>query len=142
MKMPQLLKNRQGFTLVELLVAMTLLTVGLLSVASMQTVALNNGSISYKISAASYLAREAMDDIASWDIANVKLNTDATDAVYLNQKGGQTFTVVGGGTFTITYTTSTSTPAVGTTRIEVKVTDAGSGKAVRDVTITSFKRVV
>lgn len=134
MTMTQKSKGQQGFTLVELLVAITLLTVGLLAVAAMQTVALNRGAISYKISTATYLAREAMDDIMSYDISTPSLNA-STNATYANN-----VPVQGGGTFNITYQTTVNTPALNITQIVVTVKDINNG--IQPVIITSYKKVV
>ncbi len=140
--MTPLPKNQKGFTLVELLVALTLLTIGLLAVAGMQTVALNKGGISYKISSATYLARQAMDDIMSWDVNNANLNTSVANVVYANN-----VSVQGGGTFNISYTTTANpiippatTNAVGLTMIVVTVRDVNNG--IQPVTLTSYKKVV
>lgn len=137
--MLRLAENERGFSLIEMLIAITLLSIALLGVASLQTVAVNKGAFSYKILAANYLAREAMEDIMSWDITTPSLNSSTAATAYLSPAGGTTFTVEGGGTFAVTYKTATDTPVVGTTQIEVTVSD--TAKRIHDITITSFKKV-
>ena len=42
--------NQQGFTLLEMLVALMIMTIGLLAVATMQAVALNANSVANRVS--------------------------------------------------------------------------------------------
>lgn len=136
--MTKLSKNHQGFTLVELLVALTLLTVGLLAVAAMQTVALNTGGISYKMSTASSLAHEAMDDILSWSTKDTRLTTNTpANTVYQNN-----LVIQGASTYNITYATQVTiadAKAVAA-RVDVTVTDVAN--PLRFFTLTGYKRLI
>ena len=133
MKMRQNPRGQQGFSLVELLVAMTILSVGLFALAQMQTVAAKNSAIAHKISASTFLCQEALEDIMSWSPDNASLNADAANVVYANN-----VQVAGGGAFNITYSTTRNTPAIGTTRVVVTVTGSG----VQPLTMTGYKKVV
>lgn len=129
--------GQQGFSLIEMLVALSILTIGLLAVASMQTVAVSNTSISHRMMSATELANEAMEDILAWDPANANLNASVTDAVYASS-----VVVAGGGRFDISYTTTINTPSIGTTRVDVRVTDVTGSKPISAVVITGFRKVV
>ena len=133
--------GEQGFSLVELLISITILSIGLFAVATMQTVAISNTAVSNRMMTATDLANQAMEDILCWDPANAALNASAADVAYAN--GVQ---VTGGGTFNITYKTAINTPAIGTTRIDITVTEltggSGTNGPISPVTITGFRKVV
>lgn len=133
MKMTPQPLGQSGFSLVELLVAITILAIGLFALAEMQTVAMKSGTIAQKITVATSLAQEAMEDIMSRDPADPSLNTSAANISYANN-----VSIAGAGTFNVTYTVTIATPATGTTQIVVTV--AGSG--IQPVTITGYKKVV
>lgn len=143
--MKNVIQNVDGFTLVELLVAMTLLTIGIFSVISMQVTAIKSNSIANRLSTASALAQETMDDIMAWSISDTTLNASTTNAVYdLNgPDSGTNITVSSAGTFSATYTTTINTPVAGVTRIVVNVYRVING--VREtnpaVSISSCKRI-
>ena len=136
------MKNEKGFSLVELLIAIFLLTVGLLAVAGMQTTAINANSFANKLSTATALAQEVMEDL---------LSRDSTDAVFQTDSGGEilydfdkiitgtqnSITVTGAGTFTATYSINADDSAINVATISVTVTTTG-----RTVTLTSYKRAV
>ena len=65
MKMTYDSNSQQGFTLLELLVAITLFTIGLLAVAQMQNVAINANTIANRTTLATSLAQQVMEDIMS-----------------------------------------------------------------------------
>ena len=137
------IKNSKGFTLVELLVALTLLSVGILSMVQMQIVAIQSNSISNKLSVASSLAQEVMDDIQSWDINNPPVTgaftspttTAAYDRLSFNNPA-KSFTVQSAGTYAATYSITLVQPDLTSAFISVTVTGGG-----RTVTLTSIKRL-
>jgi len=57
------LRNNQGFSLIEVLVAITLLAIGLLAVAGMQTTAISGNSFAQSGTVAVHLAEEMVDRI-------------------------------------------------------------------------------
>lgn len=59
------LKSNDGFSLVEVLIAITLLAIGLLAVAGMQTTAISGNSFSQTGTVAVHLAEEMVDRIRS-----------------------------------------------------------------------------
>ena len=78
--------NEKGFTLVELLVAITIMAIGILAVVQMQVVALQSNSIANKLGVATSLAQKVMDDIQSWDINTPPVDdaftADSVDVTY------------------------------------------------------------
>ncbi|MHC1698475.1 MAG: prepilin-type N-terminal cleavage/methylation domain-containing protein [Geobacteraceae bacterium] len=143
--MKQVTVNQNGFTLIEVLVAITLLLIGIFSVISMQITAIKSNSIANKLSAATALAQETMDDVMAWSISDPRLNTSTADAVYdLNgvNSAGTDLTVPAAGVFRSTYTTTINTPVAGVTRIVVSIFRVTNGvcETTPYVSLTSCKR--
>jgi type IV pilus assembly protein PilV len=136
--------NEKGFTLVELLVALTLMTVGILAMVEMEIVATHSNSIANKLSVATSLAQEVMDDIQSWDI-NAPPVTGAFTANSVNVQysrlgtgvNANSLTFQDSGTYQARYSITLVPPDLSTVLISVTVTGGG-----RTVTLTSLKRVV
>ncbi|WP_052263307.1 type IV pilus modification PilV family protein [Geobacter pickeringii] len=130
--------NQRGFTLVELLVSLTILSIGLFAVANMQVVALKANTMANSLSVATTLAQEALEDIMSTDSGSPLFSSSATGVYDLDPNSAATsLTVPGAGTFTATYTITTSTPSSGMVRVDVEVVGGG-----RDVKMTCYKRVI
>lgn len=136
--------NEKGFTLVELLVAITIMAIGILAVVQMQVVALQSNSIANKLGVATSLAQEVMDDIQSWDINTPPVDgafTVDSVAVAYNRLGAglnaSSVTFPDSGTYNATYTITLVQPDLATAFISVTVTGGG-----RTVTLTSLKRIV
>jgi type IV pilus modification protein PilV len=141
----QVTSNQDGFTLLELLIAMTLLLIGIFSVITMQITAIKSNSIANKLSTATALAQETMDDITAWSISDPSLNTSTANAVYdLNGAGnaGTDLTVPAAGVFRATFTTTIDTPVAGVTRIVVSIFRVTNGvpESTPYVSLTSCKR--
>lgn len=61
MSKPGVKKQQRGFTLIEVMVAIIILAVGLLGMAGLQTITLQNGQSAYMRSQATILAYDIMD---------------------------------------------------------------------------------
>ncbi len=145
--MKRLSGNQDGFTMVEMLIAILLMTVGLLAVLTMQDVAINANSISMKLTVGTSLAQEALEDILSWNPdTHADLKTSTANAVYdldPNSSAATTISVPGAGNYSATYTTTVgpdpSGVPDGVTMVVVTVTETGSGRTIK---VTGFKRTV
>ena len=135
------LKSQKGFTLVELLVAILLMTVGIFAVIAMQTTSMKANSIAMKLSVATSLAQEALEDILSWPPNTPNLLKMVKDEPYdLNPADStvDTVTIPGAGTYTATYdTTLGPAPGIPEGITGVTVTVTGGGRTVK---VTGFKR--
>lgn len=69
--------NNSGFTLMEVLVAMLILSVGLLGMAALLTGIINSNKLSNRISTATVLAQDKMEDIKSVVYSNAVSETRA-----------------------------------------------------------------
>ncbi|NQT10837.1 MAG: prepilin-type N-terminal cleavage/methylation domain-containing protein [Desulfobacteraceae bacterium] len=76
--MRRLRNNNSGFTLMEVLVAMLILSVGLLGMAALITGIINSNKLSNRISAATVLAQDKMEDIKRIGYSNAVSETKAS----------------------------------------------------------------
>lgn len=133
MKSP--IENQDGFTLVELLVALTIFAIGLLGVAGMQITAIRTNGTANTLTAATVVAEGAMEDILSRQVDDpiFSSSTSTPDPVW----GGMT-TLTGAGSFKTTYAVALNYNGVSNVaRVTVTVTGAG-----RTVSLVGFKRTI
>lgn len=131
--------GESGFTLVEVMLAMAILGVGLLSIAVAQLTAMKVASRSKNLQQAMFLAREQMDDLEALnagapilqnaattdDPANpIKVSTDAGDATSFNRS----------------VTVRPNVPSIGLAQVTVTVTWAAA-QGTRQVQLSSVKRM-
>jgi prepilin-type N-terminal cleavage/methylation domain-containing protein len=161
-----LLQGQSGFTMVELMISIFVMTVAVFGVIGMQTVALKSNTVAHQLTIGSSLAQQVLEDILALPIDNRTVTTTNTSAkpVYVYgavnlgsvKDGGfpvypatipPTYTTFldapSGGRYTATYTTLVGSSAngvpSGVSRITVTVNYSNSGVA-KSVTMTGFKR--
>ena len=76
--MREIYDNNSGFTLMEVLVAMLILSVGLLGMAALITGIINSNKLSNRISTATVLAQDKMEDIKRIGYDNAVSETKAS----------------------------------------------------------------
>ena len=114
--------GQKGFTLVEILIAIFILAVGILGVIGVTTTVINGNSFSKRVTTATILAQEKMEELKGEDYASIA--SDGPDTVQ--------------SIYTRTCTVVTDTPAVGTKTIEVTVQFDWKG-TTHDVTLKTIK---
>ncbi|MDD2273473.1 MAG: prepilin-type N-terminal cleavage/methylation domain-containing protein [Desulfuromonadaceae bacterium] len=152
--------NKKGFTLVELLVALTLMSIGILAVVQMQIVALRSNTIAQKLTVATNIAQEVTNDIQSRNLADPVGSTTAvnvavdflTDPRLAESRNQTTLTFPDSGTFRVFYTTTLNwdaNTAVNTVNVCLDETGADADARCGNVAgrrllvgTTSFKRIV
>lgn len=67
------LNNNNGFTLIEVMIAIVVLTIGLLGAAAMQLSSVNGNAHASNMTEATNLALDQIENILSWDFNDVRL---------------------------------------------------------------------
>lgn len=124
--------NDRGFTLVELLVAITIFAVGLIGIAGMQLTALRTNFGANIKSSATAVAQGALEDVLSLDREDPLFHSaTATTQTLLVPVGA-------GENYIVTCTVTPDNPLDGVARVEAQVSSAWDGRAL--MTMTAFKR--
>ena len=138
--------NMRGFTLLELLIAITFLATGLLAAATMQGVAMNANSYANRISVATMVGQQVAEDLCSLKITDPLLHTAVTNATYnrlfdpaTRASTAGAVLMPGAGTFSAQYDIAPNTPMTGTTQITVRVFYHGSTTPV--ISFSTYKMV-
>ncbi len=132
--MPDAKNLQKGVTLIELLIAITILTIGLLGIAGMQVTALKTNAKADTLSVASSLAEGVLEQFLARDPTD-SLITTATSVPatwWTSQK------VDGAGTYKATYTVTPNTPVNDISKISVTVSEVSGSN--RSVTLTGYKK--
>lgn len=132
-------KRESGFTLIEVMIAMAILGVGLMSIAVAQLTAIKVSSRSKNLQQAMFLAREQMDDLEALPPGAAMLQVAATtddpgNPIRLATNDGNQMT------FTRSVTVTPNTPEVGLAQVVVTVSWDSPQAGVRQVQLTSVKR--
>jgi prepilin-type N-terminal cleavage/methylation domain-containing protein len=136
-----------GFTLLELLIAVSLLLIGLLAAATMQAIATNSNAYANRISVAAIVGQLVVEDLGSLKKNDPLLNTAVSNVSYdrmfdpVSQSStAATTAIVGAGTVSATYDIVPNSPIPGTTQITIRVFYQGTQIPV--VTISTYRTVV
>jgi len=96
--------RQSGFTLIEIMIAMFVLAVGLLGAAGVATTVINGNALSKKITTATTLAQDKMEELKGTTYSSIASDSDTQESIY-----------------TRTWTASSDSPATGMKTIEVTV---------------------
>jgi type IV pilus assembly protein PilV len=113
------IKNNKGFTLIELMIAIVIFSIGLLAMAQLQMFSIRYNSEAQRMSEATTLAQGKMEDLMSLDYADTDLdNGDHTDPNNANIKWSITVNpeVTGSTTETKSITVTADWNSRGTTK--------------------------
>lgn len=139
--------SQSGFSLIELLIAVVILAVGLLGLAELQITAMKVNSQSTSIQTANSLAQQVIEEIVAMDPADPMFGSDAGSAPWTGSLGNQV-TVVGGGTYNITYSVDADYRNVTnlcfiTVNVSSDVAQHNvTGNKIRTVAATTLKRAI
>ncbi|MFA5516402.1 MAG: prepilin-type N-terminal cleavage/methylation domain-containing protein [Desulfuromonadales bacterium] len=140
----KILSCKEGFTLIEVLVALSIFAIGLLAIAQMQMTALKSNSYAYSLTAINAVAAGIVEEIISWPPEDPRLVANGTHAWDFDPTATvQTvLPIQGGGNFTAEYTIAADTPLAKMTTFTVEVEATGVLKAsgLKNKTVTYLKK--
>lgn len=136
--MKRVVISQQGFSLIELLIAITILAVGLLGIASLQVQSIRYNAGGNTRSATISVAQGIMEEIMALEGQNPVFETTQTDMVWdLDADTVATDLVLPGtGSYSAVWDVTTDDPLANVARITVTVT----GPDGRPASLTDFKR--
>ncbi|EAT14525.1 prepilin-type N-terminal cleavage/methylation domain-containing protein [Desulfuromonas acetoxidans] len=128
-----------GFSLIELLVALTVFAIGLLALAGMQITAIQGNSSAHSLTALTSLADGLIEELWSRngdsDLLVVATGTVDWPTDFDAPGTAQEWTIDGAGDCTATYQITPNSPIAGVTSIEINVQSPG-----RSLSKTVLKR--
>ena len=125
--------DEKGFTLVEVLVAMTIFAIGLLAIAGMQITAIKTNSSANTRTVQTDIAASILEEVLDLDIAAPGLAAGNHNWVFIDDND----TVVSGGTYLADYTVSLNTPVTNIIQVVLNVQQANGLR--RTYSVTGFK---
>lgn len=136
------LSNENGFTLIEIMIALTIFSVGLLAIAGLQISAMRHNSGSNLRTSTTALAQGVMEQVLSLESSNPFFRVAGTNIANIdpnNMDGdgnGATLRLPGAGSFTANWVVAVDTPVARISQITVNVQEASG----RTISLVSFKR--
>jgi type IV pilus assembly protein PilV len=133
-----LVKRREGFTLLEVMIALVILSVGLLGLAGLQLVAVKGNSFSTEMTYATMLAQQHAETLK---------NLPYTDANLAPADEGNPHTAIGnskGVQYAVSWTVTDNTPATDmkTVNLTVQWTSLRQGTSSEAGTVTARLRTI
>jgi type IV pilus assembly protein PilV len=130
--------DQKGFTLLELLVAMSILTVGLLGLASMMTSGIGSDRFAHTFAVEGSVGSLALEELTSRDGDDPVFASTVAGATYdLDPGSAATTRTVNGRSYSATYSITPNSPVTGVAMVSVSIT-SGS----RTVTLNGFKSTI
>ncbi len=126
----------RGFSMLELLIALFILSIGLLSTATLTSTAIFSSRIAQDITVETNMARSALDELFSRPADDAIFNTVRTLIAYdLDTSSADWTRNVQGRVYSANYSITPNTPIAGVTEISVTVISSNN----RIATLTTFK---
>lgn len=124
--------DKRGFTLLEVLVAISIFAVGVLAVASMQLSAITGNRLGNEVTQATALAQMQMEALKSTELSSAMLNPGN----YNDPNNPIDETGANGGKFTRSWVVANNTTFSRTVTVTVQWTKGGTTHSVALTTVT------
>lgn len=132
-------KRESGFTLLELLVAISILSFGLLATATMLTTSMGSGRLAHRISVESDVAYSVLDEFLARSEDDATFDSAVSNITYdLDKSSAATTRDVQGITYSATYSITPDNPVTGVARIDITLNGTGG----RTLSLSSLKRTI
>jgi type IV pilus assembly protein PilV len=125
MKMRDVAMNQKGFSLIELVIATSILAVGLLALAEMQITSIKGNALSSTTTDATTVAQDRLEQLIGQTYSSLATDTNTDLAAGDHPAGTQTIggtQAVQGITYTITWSITDDSPITNTKTIDLDVT--------------------
>lgn len=130
--------GQKGFTLLELLVAMSILTVGLLGLATMMSSGIGSDRFAHVVAVEGSVGSLVVEEITSRNGDDAIFAAAVAGATYdLDPASAATTRVVNGRTYSATYSVVPNSPVTGVASVTVTITGGG-----RTVTLNALKSTI
>lgn len=141
--MSRLTEDEQGFSLIELLIALTIFAVGLLGIAGLQITSIQQNSQANTRSLSTALAQGIAEEVLSLSESNPVFQSDNNNMTWdLDPGSANTYLdFPAGGRYTATWSVDSNNPSTRIARVTVTV-NGPTGPNSRAMSLTCFKRFV
>lgn len=144
----KIIKSEAGFSIIELMIALTIFAIGLLATASMQITAIKGNAGAQKRTTINAAAAGVMEEILTWESNDARLQVTNPDVAYpwdFNRTTVGTIdplVVSGGGIFEAVYFVDRDNPrpSIATVRLVVTSSAGITSWGANTTTLTSLKR--
>ncbi|MBE9529446.1 MAG: prepilin-type N-terminal cleavage/methylation domain-containing protein [Proteobacteria bacterium] len=132
------LGGEAGFSLLELLVAISIMAIGLLAAATTLSTGIGSNRMAQRVTVETNLAYSVLDEFLAKDPSDVLFDADSTGVAYdLDTGNGAATRVVNGVTYSAVYSVDADSPVPGVAEITVTVSGGN-----RSVTLSTLKRAI
>lgn len=130
--------GESGFSLVELLVAISIMAIGLLAAATTLSTGIGSNRMAQRLTVETNLAYSVLDEFLAKDAGDALFDADSTGVTYdLDTGSGAATRTVNGVTYSAVYSVDADNPVPGVAEITVTVSGGN-----RSVTLTTLKRSI